>query len=73
MQNKTIKPTPLKPIKKVAITETLNTLLPYQSTEILYSDANPATIATTAGRIPDKTFKVTIAGREKSTLITRES
>jgi hypothetical protein len=63
----------IKPIKVVSVTSTLQALEVDQSTLIKYADAKPSTVLSTASRVPEKTFHITVKGQKNATLITRIS
>jgi len=64
---------PLRPIKVVSVTKTLDALAINQYSFIKYSDATPSTITTTASRLPGKSFEVTTKEAGHSTKVTRLS
>jgi hypothetical protein len=66
--NKTI-----KPIRVVSVTKTLEALNPGESVRILFADAKPSTINTTASRLSGKTFTISLKGQTNATLITRQA
>jgi hypothetical protein len=61
----------LKPVRIISVKGTLNLLDVDQETFILFSDAKPSTIRTTADRLKGKKFIISEAGLIDRTKITR--